>query len=242
MRFERLSLVFGSWNIFEKFWLASFILVALSLTVVWQDTPFGFSVFLTGVICVVLAAKGNIWTYLFGAYNSLGYAWISYQNGLFGEMMLNGFYYLPMQIVGWYLWKDLIRNNTVLMRKLSWKAVTVVALSCIVATAGYGILLSNLAGQNTPFIDALTNVLSIVAMILMAQRFREQWVLFICINILSVIMWSFRFASGSLDAATMIVMWSAYLINSIYGLIKWYKGSTVVLPAGVATDGGSLKH
>lgn len=49
----------------------------------------GFSVFLTGVICVVLVAKGSIWNYAWGTYNVVGYAYFSYINGYFGEEMLN---------------------------------------------------------------------------------------------------------------------------------------------------------
>ena len=63
-------------------------------------------------------------------------------------------------------------------------------------------------------------------MILMALRYREQWLLFIMINIVSIIMWSYRFINGSQDASTMVIMWFAYLVNSIYGFITWYKGSS----------------
>lgn len=215
---------------FEITWLTLFSAVSVILSLAWKDTLLGFSVFLSGVICVVLAAKGNIWTYGFGIYNSLAYAYVSYLNGLYGETMLNSLYYFPMQIVGWLLWKKRMKGSTVFMRKLTLKGIIAVVILCIAGTAGYGYWLSTLSGQNTPYIDAFTNVLSVIAMILMAQRYREQWGLFILINIVSIVMWSYRLVNGSQDAATMVVMWSAYLINSVYGLMNWSKGVTIAEP------------
>ena len=53
----------------------------------------------TGVLCVVLVAKGNIWNYAFGLVNVSLYAWISYKSSLYGDAGLNALYYLPMQFV-----------------------------------------------------------------------------------------------------------------------------------------------
>jgi len=51
----------------------------------------------------------------------------------------------------------------------------------------------------------------------MAFRYREQWMLWIIVNIVSVIMWV------NIGDPMMILMWSAYLINAIYGFVKWSK-------------------
>ena len=51
----------------------------------------------TGVICVVLVAKGSIWNYLFGLVNVSLYAYISYKAALYGDAALNALYYLLKQ-------------------------------------------------------------------------------------------------------------------------------------------------
>ncbi|WP_181592784.1 hypothetical protein [Paenibacillus sp. YN15] len=56
----------GGWNSYEFVWLGLFCDMAVALTVITRDTLFGFTVFITGVLCVVLAAKGNLMTYVFG--------------------------------------------------------------------------------------------------------------------------------------------------------------------------------
>jgi nicotinamide mononucleotide transporter len=88
---------------------------------------------------------------------------------------------------------------------------------------GFG--LSFIPEQNTAYIDAATNILSVAATILMMMRFREQWVCYIVLNVLTIIMWSIRAANGSPDGLLMIVMWSAYLINAVYGFYNWTKGA-----------------
>ena len=53
---------------------------------------------IAGVLCVVLVAKGSIWNYVFGLVNVSMYAYISYKASLYGDAVLNAFYYLPMQL------------------------------------------------------------------------------------------------------------------------------------------------
>ena len=214
-----------NWNAFELGWLIAFSAVAVGLSVVWGDSPLNFSVFLTGVLCVVLAAKGHLWTYVFGMYNTIGYAYVAHGNGLFGEMGLNLLFFLPMNVIGFLMWQRKMQGDTVIMRGMSSLALAGVVALCLAASLGLGRLLSLIEGQNTPYIDAATNVLSIAATFLMVWRFKEQWLLYIVLNVFTVAMWFIRTAHGSSDGPMMIVMWSAYLVNACYGWYNWNRGS-----------------
>ena len=72
------------WNLYERIWLIVFCVLAIWITAISGDNFFGFAVFLSGVFCVVLAAKGSIINYPAGMFNTVGYAWLSWQNGLYG--------------------------------------------------------------------------------------------------------------------------------------------------------------
>lgn len=214
------------WSIYELLWLALFCMIAIGITIATKDSFFGFTVFLTGILCVVLTAKGNITSYIFGMYNTLGYAWLAYQNGLFGEMSLNLFFFVPMNIIGFIMWKKHLNQGIVEMKRMNRRGILITAATCITGTIILGYGLSLIQGQNSPFIDATTNVLSVVATILMVRRYREQWMVYIILNVFTVIMWSIRTIAGSPDGVIMVVMWSAYLINSFYGLYIWSKGAS----------------
>lgn len=218
---------FKNWNTYEILWFLSFTVIAVVLCILWNNSLFDFSVFLSGVFCVLLAAKGNIWNYAFGLYNSFVYGYLSYQNGLFGEMGLNLFFFVPTGILGYLLWKPNTEGAYVQMRALNLQQTLLILLICVLGSAGMGYWLSTLKGQNTPYIDAITDVLSIIATILMMYRYREQWLLYILLNMFTVLMWSIRTADGSTEGPLMIVMWSAYLINAIYGYWNWHLGASV---------------
>ncbi|MCB9655354.1 MAG: nicotinamide mononucleotide transporter [Deltaproteobacteria bacterium] len=82
------------------------------------------------------------------------------------------------------------------MRALGTRARIVVGVLCVIATSGLGWLLQMNPSQNTPFVDAATNVLSVIATLLMMGRYKEQWALYILLNVLSIGMWWQRYAAG----------------------------------------------
>jgi len=219
----------GGWNLYEIAWLGLFSGIAIVLTVIMKDTLFGFTVFLTGVLCVVLAAKGNIMTYVFGMYNTFGYAYLAYVNGLFGEVMLNLLFFVPMNVIGFVMWNKHRHGGKLVMRQMDTKGLALVAAVCVLGSLALGFGLSFIPEQNSPYIDALTTVLSVVATFLMVRRFKEQWLVYIILNIFTVLLWVIRTMDGSPDGVLMIVMWSAYLINAIYGYYTWNKGAKEVV-------------
>ena len=187
---------------------------------------------ITGVLCVVLVAKGSIWNYLFGLVNVSLYAYISYKASLYGDAALNALYYLPMQFLGWWQWR---RRGAAMSaaeagdsgvqvkaRRFTWKQRAILFLGCAVAVVAVGFLLKHV-GDPQPFKDSTTTVLSIVAQMLMALAFMEQWALWIITNIVSVVMWCVCVSRGEAHAGVMVIMWVFYLLNSINGLRVWMK-------------------
>lgn len=187
---------------------------------------------ITGVLCVVLVAKGSIWNYLFGLVNVSLYAYISYKASLYGDAALNALYYLPMQFIGWWQWR---RRGAAMSaaeagdsgvqvkaRRFTWKQRAILFLGCAVAVVAVGFLLKHV-GDPQPFKDSTTTVLSIVAQMLMALAFMEQWALWIITNIVSVVMWCVCVSRGEAHAGVMVIMWMFYLLNSINGMRVWMK-------------------
>lgn len=187
---------------------------------------------ITGVLCVVLVAKGSIWNYAFGLVNVSLYAWISYKAALYGDAGLNALYYLPMQFIGWWQWRKrgaaMSESESagdgvqVKARRLDWSQRVLLVLGCFAAVTAVGFLLKYL-GDPQPFKDSATTVLSIVAQALMALAFMEQWALWIITNVISVIMWSVCVLRGEAHAGVMVIMWVFYLLNSINGFRVWLK-------------------
>ena len=213
------------WSLFEKCWLLTFTSVNIYLFFAWNDTLVGLIASLTGMMCVVLVAKGKISNYYFGIVNVVLYAYVAYQSNYYGEVMLNLLYFLPIQFVGLYYWRknankektkdDVLVTHLEFNEKLFWMIISILGIFL------YGVFLRYLGGT-LPFVDSTSTILSIIAMILMIKRVTEQWILWITIDVVSIYMWVYILFQGGNDIS-MLIMWTAYLVNAMYGYYNWRK-------------------
>jgi nicotinamide mononucleotide transporter len=216
----------------DRIWLTFLIVAGGVLSAYLATSAFDATVSLSGILCVGLIAVGRREGYLIGLYNSLSYSILAYGNGLYGEVYLNLLFFLPTGVIGYVMWyRHTRQDRTVEMRQLSWEQRFMVSAICIVFTVGLGFLLGLNSRQNTPFIDATTNVLSIVATFLMMWRYKEQWLLYILLNIVTIGMWFLRFRAGGEAGDLMILMWSLFLLNALFGYWRWHMGTQREMPA-----------
>ena len=209
------------WKALDLAWLAAATAVILGLSLYWKDSPVSLWAALTGVWCVILTGKGKRSSFLFGTVNVVFYAMISFQARYYGEVMLNILYYLPMNFVGWFAWKKHMNEETgeVVKRRLPRnRRVWVYGLTAA-AILLYGLVLKALGG-NLPYVDSMSTVVSVTAQILSVKRLTEQWVLWIVVDVVTVVMWGINFAQGGATVATL-AMWSVYLINAVIMYIRW---------------------
>lgn len=257
------------WSRFEKFWLLTFLSLVILATITfsisgtdynhWQSILLNWVISplsaITGIICVVLVARGSIWNYAWGVVNCITYGYLAYTSGYYGDTILNLFYFLPIQFIGFLFWRKNLRigsNEFVVMRKLKLSQILGITVAGIVATIAFGICLfsvdswfvtamkRNVSIYNyldgvfhIPYLgaifDASTEVLQITAQILMVMAYAEQWLMWIFTNIITIVMWSAVIVADKSSmpwAIPTLIMWVAYLINSVYGYINWMKGAT----------------
>lgn len=169
-----------------------------------------------GIFCVVLCAAGKQSQYYWGFFNIIGYIVIAWINKYYGEVMLNALYYLPTQFVGMYLWKKHYNTgtSTVKCKKMSLDKLILFTFISGVFIWVYQIFLAKLGG-NAAWLDSMSTTFSLAANALMVLRYREQWILWIIVDIITVIMW---LIAGDL---VMTTMWAVYLLNACYGLYRW---------------------
>ena len=220
---EKTKRIFADWSRFEICWLVLSTVIMIVLSVIWGDNLLALISGITGILGVVLAAKGKVSTYIFATVNVAIYALLTFQNHLYGEFMLNAFYYIPMNFIGFYLWSKHKDNESgeVEGKKLTGKQTVILFAAVAVVVLVYWQILSRIGGQ-LALIDAMSTVFSVVALIMQVARDAEQWLLWIIVNVVSVVMWLLLIGKDS-SAVTMVVMWIAYLFNSVYGYYNWRK-------------------
>ena len=94
--------------------------------------------------------------------------------------------------------------------------VLVLCILGIVGCFGYKYLLDVLDGNKT-LLDSMSTVISVIANTLMILRYREQWLLWIIVDVITVIMWLL------VGDFIMVTMWAVYTLNAFYGYYNWTK-------------------
>lgn len=217
---------FKGWSTFEKIWLGVFLSIIVATGIIFDDNWIGMTASITGVLCVVLVSQGKLSNYFFGIINTILYAYISYKANLLGETMLNAFFYLPIQFIGFYLWSNNMKKTSegvavVKAKKLTEKGWLLTGVSVVIIALFYRFFLIEI-GSSQAGLDAVVVVLSITAQLLMLKRFAEQWVFWIIVNLMTITLWLNVFISSG-NSITILVMQVAFLVNSVYGYLKWNK-------------------
>jgi nicotinamide mononucleotide transporter len=213
----------SGWRPAEIIWLSFCLVSTLGISLYLKDSALGIAASLTGTAYTIIAGKGKISCYLFGVFNTLLYGFVSYQNRLFGEVMLNWGWYLPMMFAGMFFWKRNMNKSTETVYKsfLSIKERAITALLTLAGIAVYAFILHKM-GDRSPVLDSTTTILSVTAMILTVKRCIEQWLIWTLVNVLSIWMWLLVYLKEGSSVA-ILLMWVMALANGIIFFIQWKK-------------------
>lgn len=221
--------LFNGWSKFEIAWLVISTSIILGLSVMWDDTLIGTISSLAGIISVVLCAKGKISYIYVGIIQCTLYGYIAYGYQLYGESMLNLLIFLPFNIFTIYVWKKnkkdkslAVSGEDVVTRKLTPKQWMILIPSIIVASLLYALVLSSIGARQVT-IDAFAVVLSIFAQILLTFRYVENWLIWILVNTLTVVLWILTLIQTGGNDWGVLVMWIAFWFNSVYAYFNWIK-------------------
>ena len=140
-------------NAYDWFLIAGIIVSNIVYSILSKNLDIiGTITAVSGVVCVVLVAKGNIWNYLFGLINVSLYAYVSFKATAYGDAALNALYYLPMQFIGYFAWRKRVDSEIVKARRLTRYQRLWVALGCVVLIIALGFILQRF-GDGQPFKD-----------------------------------------------------------------------------------------
>lgn len=201
------------------FWL--FLSLGLAVQVLtyclMPDSPWSLVSGLLGICSVVLGAQGNILTFVFGFAQVGTYTYLCVQERFYAEIALNIFYFLTM-IYGVYVWKRRLTDDDSLQiqtRRLSKQLTPILVIAVVLLSLVVGWLLQRYTDDPQPYLDAFTTVPAIVAQLLMVLAFREQWYIWMLVDVLALIMW---LRAGNYCMAAQYFFWCA---NCVYGYVQW---------------------
>lgn len=181
------------------------------------DTPWSLISGLLGICSVVLSAQGNILTFVFGFGQVATYTYLCVREQFYAEIALNIYYFLTM-IYGVYVWKKRLQTDSSLQiqtRQLRGRYLPLLLLSVTAFSVLVGWFLQAYTDDPQPYLDAFTTVPALVAQILMILAYREQWYIWMMVDVLALVMW---LRAGNYCMAAQYFFWCA---NCVYGYVQW---------------------
>ncbi len=190
------------------------IISALVNGIVFMDPLEGIAV-VTGVLSVWFAKKENILVYPTGIISVLIYVYILAHNKLYGDMGINAYYFV-LSVYGWYNWSR--KDNQQQAIHISKSSIKENVFSFFLFFLFFGILIIILKGytdSDVPIIDSFTTALFFVAMILMARKKIENWIVWIIGDLISIPLYFYK------GLILTSIQFLVFLGLAIAGYLSW---------------------
>jgi nicotinamide mononucleotide transporter len=196
-----------------------------------------------GLLCIWFASKEKRYNFYFGLVNVTLFAIIFYQIQLYANLLLQVFFWL-MNIYGLYAWgKSKNENNNLEIRWLSKTHFIVTVITAAIAIAiltvyidQFFAILTNIAlglirivlptialpdlqADPYPLMDATITVLSVIAMVQMTRKLVENWLIWVLINLISIVLYAKQ------GVYFMSLEYVLLLFISINGSLEWIKAA-----------------
>ncbi|WP_162051700.1 nicotinamide riboside transporter PnuC [Pontibacter pamirensis] len=171
----------------------------------------------TGIACVWLAAKQNIWTWPIGLISVGMYVFVFYDARLYADMGLNAFYFVT-SLYGWYVWLYGGKNHSERkVGRVSKKEMTVLLALGLVFTLSLGYFLDNYTDADLSYTDSATTAVSLIGYWMMAKKQLENWIVWLIVDVVYVGVYTYK------DLYLTSFLYFVFLLLSIKGYLDWKK-------------------
>lgn len=175
---------------------------------------------IVGLLYLYYEYKANILMWPTGIIMSSFYTIVYIQVTFYAFACIN-IYYIIVGIYGWVQWQkskgkdedntahDIIHTPT--------RLYLPIVVSVIVVFVLLVFLLGRYTDSQVVYADSFVTALSIVAMVMLAKKFVEQWLLVIVLNFASIFIYYYQ------DLYPTSIMYLVYAIVSVFGYFNWKK-------------------
>jgi nicotinamide mononucleotide transporter len=188
------------------------LLTALQGVDLWEATGL-----VTGVLCVWLLIRQNVWNFPIGLVFSVVSMVVLFRSRLYAELPENA-YYAVMNAYGWWYWlarRDPVTRAELPVTHVEPRTALLLAAIFVAATGTMGTLLATRTDAALPYIDSATAVASFIAMWLTARKHIENWYLWFVVDIARTAIYLAR------DVELYALLYAIYLVMAVMGWWAW---------------------
>lgn len=173
--------------------------------------------FVTAVLGIYLTAKKNIIAWPILILSSLAYAYFFFEIKLYADSCLQ-FFFVATSIFAWINWKKNIESDQAfVVRKISIKNISGLLLLIVFSGVIIAKLLTKFSDATYAEYDSILFSASIVASILSAKMFLENWYFWIVINLSYIVLYIYK------EAYLTALLYTILVALAVLGLREWKK-------------------
>jgi nicotinamide mononucleotide transporter len=141
---------------------------------------------LTGLLCVWLLARQNIWTWPIGIVNNILFIALFWRAKLYADASLQ-VVFAALAAYGWYLWLRVTAPGVFLpIRRTTAREWVLLSVFVVLGQGAVYWGLSRHTDSPVPFWDAAVWALSLAATYGQARKLFESWLIWIVVDVISV--------------------------------------------------------
>lgn len=172
---------------------------------------------IVGLVYLWLEFKASIYLWIAGIIMPAIYIFVYYEAGLYADVGIN-IYYLLAAIYGWTVWTFRGKGHKKGEMPITHTPVGLIlrlTSAFMVSFLGIAWILIEFTDSTVPWLDSFTTALSIVGIWMLAQKYLEQWIVWIVVDIVSSGLYIYK--GLNFTAA----LYALYAIIAIFGYYKW---------------------
>lgn len=147
---------------------------------------------LTGLACVYLVARANVWNWPLGIANAALFFWVFARERLYGNALLQIVFAL-LNAYGWWAWtRGGARGAELPVRRARQLELGIYGVTALAGTAAAALILAARTDSPAPVWDAAILVLSLVALWAQAEKVLESWWLWLAVDAIAVPLYASR--------------------------------------------------
>ena len=175
--------------------------------------------FVVGLVYLILEYRASIWLWLASVVMPAIDMILYYKAGLYADFGM-AIYYCLAGVYGYVAWKWLGRTKTQQERPVThFRRAHVLPAVAAFGLLWFGIwwILTHWTNSTVPVADAFTTALSIVALWALAQKYAEQWLLWLAVDVVCCILYVRK------GIPFKAAIYGIYTVVAVLGYRKWLK-------------------
>ena len=174
-----------------------------------------------GLLYLLLEYKASIWLWLVNILMVLDHGYLYFTKGLYADFGMQ-FYYLAVTVYGFVVWRFGGKSDTGEKKEkpithFPRKAVLPALIAFAAAWTGIYLILVNFTDSTVPILDSFTTSLSMIAMWALAQKWVEQWLLWLVVDGVCTGLYIYKGIPFSAS------LYGFYTVVAVLGYFKWRK-------------------